>query len=258
MDISKIPFSGASDNFTKGRNHQKISAFVIHVMAGSEVGTRVWFNNPGSDVSAHFGVSSTGEVEMFVRPEDTAWHAGSWDWNLKTIGIEHEGRPPGWCPTDSQIKASVDLVASLCLQFGVVPSEETIIPHVRINPLHSCPSSGFPLADYIKAVRDRVARQTGATPPPAVTEDRHEPELIEYRLFDGDMQVGLVSVVRGTDKAYLKSTTRAVATRTGRPTAESYGASRLFDPRSNLQIGTLSLVLGGSNKAYINALYKPL
>lgn len=245
MDLTKIPFSGASDNFTQGRNGVKVSALVIHVMAGSERGTRLWFNNPASNVSAHFGVSSQGDVEQFVSTADTAWHAGKWQWNLRTVGIEHEGRPPGWSPTSAQYAASVDLAAALCQKFGIVPSVATIIPHVQINPLHACPSTGFPLAQYI---RDVAARVQGPAP---VIETTHV-ENLEYDLYDGTAKVGTVSVLKGTDKAYLKTLAVKVPWRPDRATPESYGRVRLFDPASNKQIGVLSLVLSGPRKAYLN------
>lgn len=245
INLSKIPFSGASDNFTKGRNGVKVAALVVHVMAGSERGTRLWFNNPASNVSAHFGVSSQGDIEQFVSTDDTAWHAGKWDWNLKTIGIEHEGRPPGWSPSDLQYAASVQLAAALCVKYGIVPSAATIIPHVQINPLHACPSSGYPLAQYIRDVAALVK-----SPAPAVVTTHVE--NLEYDLYDGGDKVGTLTVIKGTDKCYLKSLTKKVVWRPSRVTPESYGRSRLFDPATNKQIGTVSLVLSGPRKAYVN------
>lgn len=257
FNLDTVPFSGASDNYTRGRAGQPVKVLVVHVMAGSERGTRAWFNNPASNVSAHYGISNAGDIEQFVELGDTAWHSGKWDWNLKTVGIEHEGRPPGWSPTAAQYAASVALAVALCVRFGIVPSAATIIPHVQINPLHACPSSGFPLAKYIRDVQDGVAAAT-RKPVTVPTETAHV-EMLEYNLYDplDNVKIGTITVVKGTDKSYLKTLTRKLLVRPGRPTAESFGAGRLYSPESNLPIGTVSLVLSGPRKAYLNALSSP-
>lgn len=50
---------------------------VFHVAGcGSFAGMRSWFNNPSSQVSAHFGVNVDGTVHQYVPLERAAWHAG--------------------------------------------------------------------------------------------------------------------------------------------------------------------------------------
>ena len=259
LKLDSIPFSGASDNYTAGRRGQQPGFIVVHVQDGSEQGTRAWFGNSKSDVSAHYGVSSSGQIECFVKPENTAWHSGSFGWNLKSLGIEHEGRPPGWVPTADQMAASVQLAALLCQRYGIVPSAATILPHCVINPLHDCPSRGFPLQTYIQRVIVALSELRGQPVTPPLVQTSHTAELLEYPLYDvTNAQIGTVSVVRGTDKCYLKTLSRAQFPQPGHPTAESYGSSRLFDPQTNAQIGTVSLVLSGARKAYLNAVAVPL
>ena len=256
MDLKTIPFLGASDNYTEGRNGQQVSALVIHVMAGSMAGTRAHFNTRSTDVSAHYGIGEDGQVVEYVHPDNTAWHSGSWAWNLKSVGLEHEGRPPGWEPSSAQLAASVGLAVALCLKYGITPSAATLIPHVRINPKHACPSTGFPLNSYIQRVQDGV-RQADQ-PVEVVPETGHRTEL-EYALYEPDNRlVGTVTVIKGSDKAYLKTLTTRAAVRAGRPASESFGAVRLFDPQTQQQVGTLSLVLSGPRKAYLNGVLSDL
>jgi hypothetical protein len=60
-----------------GRNGCGIEAVVIHVTGpGSMAGMASWFNNPTSQVSAHFGIGKNGEVHQYVALENSAWHAG--------------------------------------------------------------------------------------------------------------------------------------------------------------------------------------
>ena len=50
------------------------------------------FQDPARKVSAHYVVrSADGHVAQCVRERDVAWHAGNWDYNTRSIGIEHEG-----------------------------------------------------------------------------------------------------------------------------------------------------------------------
>jgi N-acetyl-anhydromuramyl-L-alanine amidase AmpD len=54
-----------------------VEAIVVHVTGpGSMAGMASWFNNPSSQVSAHFGIGKQGEVHQYVELGDAAWHAG--------------------------------------------------------------------------------------------------------------------------------------------------------------------------------------
>ena len=63
-------------------------------------------NGPGS-TSAHF-VASAGRVNCIVSPADVAWHAGVWESNIKSVGIEC--RPEA---TDDDYREVAGLVAWL-------------------------------------------------------------------------------------------------------------------------------------------------
>jgi len=76
---------------TSGRDGQPVDYIVIHTAQGSYAGTVGWFQNQQVQASAHYVVGRNGELTQMVRHGDTAWHAGNWTYNLRSIGIEHEG-----------------------------------------------------------------------------------------------------------------------------------------------------------------------
>ena len=79
-----------SPNFTKGREGNKPQYIVIHHWGAdgqSFWGVVNWLCRKGGDSSAHYVVEA-GKVACIVDPDDTAWHAGNWWYNLRSIGIE--------------------------------------------------------------------------------------------------------------------------------------------------------------------------
>ena len=65
---------------------------VVHVAQGTYSGTLGWFRNTdNTGSSAHYTVSKYGAVGQSVRDEDIAWHAGWWNTNKRSIGVEHAG-----------------------------------------------------------------------------------------------------------------------------------------------------------------------
>ncbi|WP_430508790.1 peptidoglycan recognition protein family protein, partial [Escherichia coli] len=69
----------------------------------------------GAQTSAHFVVSG-GRVHCIVSPTDTAWHAGLWDENLRSIGIEC--RPEA---TAADYATVAELVRWLRNKYGNLP-----------------------------------------------------------------------------------------------------------------------------------------
>jgi hypothetical protein len=128
-------------NYTNAsRGAPKIDKIVIHVAQGSFSGTINWFQDPSSDVSAHYVVSKRGAVAQCVHNEDIAWHAGWWKTNKKSIGIEHAGYigNPKWF-TKSMYRSSARLSAYLCRRFNIPVDRQHIIGH---NQVPGCPGPG--------------------------------------------------------------------------------------------------------------------
>lgn len=113
MNISWI----GSPNYTKGRQGASIDKIVCHWMAGTLSSTDSVFQNTTRQTSAHYGVGQDGQVHQYVKESDTAWHAGNWDANITSVGIEHEGGP-GIPITDSVYQTSGELIAGIWQRVG--------------------------------------------------------------------------------------------------------------------------------------------
>ena len=145
-----------SPNKQTGRAGYKPEAVVIHVCEGTFDGTKAWFLNPASKVSAHFLISDESLIYQFVKCEDTAWHAGVivrpiWkklkegvNPNRYTIGIELAG----FCkdkPTLSKMVTAARLVRALCNRFNIEVNNQNIIPHYWIHGGKTCPGPNINL-----------------------------------------------------------------------------------------------------------------
>jgi N-acetylmuramoyl-L-alanine amidase len=110
-----------------------VRRIVIHVAEGSYSGTLSWFENCAAQASAHYVVSREGRVAQCVRNEDIAWHAGWWDTNTHSIGIEHAGfiDNPDWF-TRSMYRASAKLSAWCCKEHEIPIDRKHIIAHSEV------------------------------------------------------------------------------------------------------------------------------
>ena len=80
-----------SDHMTYGRT-MAVDHLLIHYSAtkASAKNNAIYFSrNEGQGASAHLFVDDISEeIYQSVRFEDTAWHAGNWAMNCRSIGIE--------------------------------------------------------------------------------------------------------------------------------------------------------------------------
>lgn len=152
-----------SPNFSNGRTSYEF--IVIHTMQGSYAGSRSWFLNTSSNVSAHYLVrSSDGEITQMVEHADTAWHAQCY--NGRSIGIEHEGyvQDPARWYTDAMYTESAKLTRYIADRHGIPKTRQRIIGHVDIPSMcntngHTDPGSGWNWTRYMALVTSG-----GATP----------------------------------------------------------------------------------------------
>ncbi|MFH9136811.1 N-acetylmuramoyl-L-alanine amidase [Streptomyces sp. NPDC017524] len=117
-----------SGNFVVGRK-SAIDKVVVHTTQGSYAGSISWYQNPASEVSAHYTIrSSDGEVTQSVLEKDTAWHAGGT--NSSSVGIEHEGYVdnPAWY-TEAMYRSSAALTKHLAARYGIPKNRSHIIGH---------------------------------------------------------------------------------------------------------------------------------
>ncbi|RMF03322.1 MAG: N-acetylmuramoyl-L-alanine amidase, partial [Chloroflexi bacterium] len=128
-------FSAAS------RTADDIDMIVIHTTEANYSAVLDHFTRPERWASAHYVIrSADGDVSQMVRDSDVAWHAGHWQTNLRSIGIEHEAfvDDASWY-TDEMYRASVKLVRHLAQKYAIPLDRQHIIGHVDVP---GCPFTG--------------------------------------------------------------------------------------------------------------------
>ncbi len=128
--------AASSSNYTNSsRGAGNIDMVVIHTVQGSYSGCISWFQNSSASASSHYVVrSSDGEITQMVDEQDIAWHAGDWDTNQSSVGIEHEGyvdAPETWY-TDAMYRSSAALTRDICDRNGFACDRNHVIGHYEV------------------------------------------------------------------------------------------------------------------------------
>lgn len=150
-----------SNNYRVGRPFGPLSYIVIHDTEGSYSGAISWFQNPNAGVSAHYVIrSSDGQITQMVREANTAYHAGNWDYNVRSVGIEHEGymNQQGWY-TEAMYQASSALARTVADKYGMKKDRAHIIAHSQVpGSTHLDPGPFWDWSLYMGLVRRDSAR----------------------------------------------------------------------------------------------------
>ncbi|GAA3133307.1 N-acetylmuramoyl-L-alanine amidase [Streptomyces rameus] len=113
---------------------QRIKYIVIHDTEGTWDGVLHLVQDP-TYVSWHYTVRSTdGLIAQHVQTKDVAWHAGNWDVNARSIGIEHEGflaQPDAWY-TEAMYRSSARLVRYLAGKYDIPLDRRHILGHDNV------------------------------------------------------------------------------------------------------------------------------
>ncbi len=95
MTIDASAADWPSPNYGERRGGLRPSLIVLHYTAmASCAAARARLCDPATEVSAHWLISETGEVEALVPETMRAWHAGAGEWrgagdvNSRSIGVE--------------------------------------------------------------------------------------------------------------------------------------------------------------------------
>ncbi|MGA4993182.1 N-acetylmuramoyl-L-alanine amidase [Nonomuraea bangladeshensis] len=122
---------GNHDRLFKTRH---VDYIVIHDTEGGYGGIPTMVRDP-KYVSWHYTIRSRdGHVAQHVRTNDLAWHAGNWDVNTRSIGIEHEGylaKGGAWY-TEAMYRSSARLVRYLANKYGVPLDRAHILGHDNV------------------------------------------------------------------------------------------------------------------------------
>jgi N-acetylmuramoyl-L-alanine amidase len=129
---------------------------IIHVTQEVYADAIKIFKNPAKDVSIHYLLrSKDGHVAQTVHEKDIAWHAGDWDYNTQSIGIEHEGfvSQAKWF-TDAMYKASAKVTAAVCDAYGTPKDRTHIIGHSEVpGSTHTDPGPHWDWNRYMALVK---------------------------------------------------------------------------------------------------------
>lgn len=121
MEMTYMP--AHSSNFTKGRT-KAIDRIVMHYTGGNGDTARnngKYFAGANRSASAHYFVDETSVVQS-VKEGDTAHHAGNWDMNCRSIGIEmcskKDSKGIYYIP-DATVKRAAELVRELMAKYDI-------------------------------------------------------------------------------------------------------------------------------------------
>jgi N-acetyl-anhydromuramyl-L-alanine amidase AmpD len=139
-------------NYDVGRGGESV-AFIVEHWTDARIDSAIArFMDPRSRVSAHYVIAQDGRILQLVSESDTAFHAGEYGANQRSIGIEHEasGIMP---PSDALYAASARLQADIASRYGfALAVATTVVPHRAIVPTQ-CPGT----LDLDRIVREAQA-----------------------------------------------------------------------------------------------------
>ena len=123
------------------QNRLDIDTIVIHHNGGlSDEGARsTWYVSTGHGTSAHYQVTPD-KIWGCVGEESVAYHAGNYEVNQRSIGIEHLNNrgEPDWTIAEETYRNSARLIADIRNRYNLPINRETIHPHQEFTAT-DCP-----------------------------------------------------------------------------------------------------------------------
>ena len=142
-----------SDHMTRGRT-RAIDRIVVHytgTTASARNNATYFSRNENQGASAHYFVDDiTPEIYQSVAEGDTAWHAGNWDMNCRSIGIEVVSAGEDF--SEVEIAKLAWLVQKLMAKYGIGASG--VIRHYDVTG-KLCPAA-YVNAGKWAALRARI------------------------------------------------------------------------------------------------------
>lgn len=136
-------------------NRKGIDRIVIHHNAGTsdEEARRTWYKSTGIGTSAHYQVTPD-KIWGCVGEESVAYHAGNYDMNQRSIGIEHLNATgaPHWTIAEATYLNSAKLIADICQRYKLPIDDKHIIPHRAVSAT-ACPG-GIDMVKLIRMVQE--------------------------------------------------------------------------------------------------------
>ena len=132
-----------STHMTKGRQGCKVDKIVVHHNGGNLTGKDCYDVWQTREASAHYQAAADGRITQLVWDTDTAWHAGDWNANLTSIGVEHADiSADPWMLSEATLDNGAHLVAALCKHYGLGRPQwrVNVFPHSDFTST-ACPAS---------------------------------------------------------------------------------------------------------------------
>lgn len=150
-----VPASSSNYTAANRPSTYPVDYVIVHVTQETYADTLAIFQNSAKKVSAHYVVrSKDGHIAQCVREQNVGWHAGNWDYNTRSIGIEHEGwvdQPEYF--TDAMYEQSALLTSAICDTYDIPKDREHIIGHVEVPGAdHTDPGPHWDWTRYIRLV----------------------------------------------------------------------------------------------------------
>ena len=147
-----------SRNYTHGRGGHAVDHVVVHYTGtdASAHNNLLYFSRNAARASAHYFVDRDGTLRQSVPESDTAWHAGKFAMNQRSVGIECVSAGEDF--SEGQVATLAALVQDLMARYGIPASG--VIRHYDVTG-KECPA---PYVDQGKwdALHDRIANGSAA------------------------------------------------------------------------------------------------
>lgn len=188
-------------HFTPGRAGT-INKIVLHHNAGNLTIRGCYNVWQTREASAHYQVQSDGRIGQLVWDKDTAWHAGDFNANATSIGIEHadcQTRP--WMISAACLENGAHLVAALCKYYklGRPTWMKNVFPHSHFSATE-CPASiaGSQNAAYMKRAQEWYDAMTkGSSAPKPSKPSKPAPKPAKKPAKKKDINTIAQEVIKG-------------------------------------------------------------
>jgi N-acetylmuramoyl-L-alanine amidase len=159
--------TGAPYDLTRGSAY-----IVLHHMDGTWQGADTRFKDPGSQVSAHYGLRQDGTLIQWVDEADASYGAGVFEVNRRAINIELEDLGQD-AYTTPQLQTLVKLLAGIAKRYelplvrgNVTAGASGVIGHSEIPYPTQCPGRLLDLVPDLLNEAQTIINAPGPVPPP--------------------------------------------------------------------------------------------
>lgn len=133
---------------------------IIHHNATTnyQVAIDTWLVSAGNNTSAHYEITDN-QIIGVVPEYNIAYHAGNWNVNTRSIGLEHVNAtvgPPDAMYTVSQttLKNSAKLCADICRNYNIPIDRDHIKGHNEVSDTGTfCPGT-INMDNYVQLVKN--------------------------------------------------------------------------------------------------------